>query len=307
MNYEIAKNHQCLNKNYRFTQVFICNSVILQIQIKTFMKNKFSWRAFISFGLTWSFFIIFFTGIILYISPPGRYANWVTWKIFALTKSEWQALHTVFSFTFVILSILHLFIINWKVFLNYIKARAKVGLNKKRELIISSAIILIFCFGTLFSVTPFSSVMILGENLKGSWEKTKNEPPVPHAELLTLVGLAQQLKYSSAKEITDKFKNHAIVFTDTLQTLKEIALQNRKTPNEIYNLITSTGGGSGRQGSGVGRKTVEDFAVEVNKNTDEVLKIFKNNGIEAEKGQTLKQIGDNNNIPPRDLYEMISK
>jgi UDP-N-acetylglucosamine:LPS N-acetylglucosamine transferase len=271
------------------------------------MINKFSWRAFISFGLTWSFFIIFFTGIILYISPPGRYANWVTWKIFALTKSEWQALHTVFSFTFVILSILHLFIINWKVFWNYIKARAKVGLNKKRELFISSAIILIFCFGTLFSIPPFSSVMILGENLKGSWEKTKNEPPVPHAEQLTLVGLAQQLKYSSAKEITDKFKNHSIAFTDTMQTLEEIAIQNHKTPNEIYNLITSTGGGSGRQGSGVGRKTVEDFAVEVNKNTDEVLKIFKNNGIEAEKGQTLKQIGDNNNIPPRDLYEMISK
>jgi hypothetical protein len=270
------------------------------------MKNKFSWRAFISFSLTWAFFILIITGIILYIAPPGRYANWVTWKIFSLRKSEWQALHTIFSFTFVILSVLHLFVINWKVFWNYLKTKAKNGVNKKRELIISSMIILTFCIGILFSIPPFSSVMLLGENLKGSWEKTEMEPPVPHAELLTLSEIAQELKYTSANEITFKLKNHGIVFKDTLQSLQEIAVLNKKTPNEIYSLI-SKNSGSGRQGAGIGRKTIGEFAAEINKSEEEVLKIFANKGIKADKGQTLKQIGDNNNIPPRDLYEMISK
>jgi hypothetical protein len=76
------------------------------------MKNKFSWKAFISFGLTYSFIIIIVSGVMLYMSPPGRYAHWVNWKILGFTKEGWQAIHTVFSYTFVILSIFHLFSIN---------------------------------------------------------------------------------------------------------------------------------------------------------------------------------------------------
>lgn len=270
------------------------------------MKNKFSWKAFISFGLTYSFIIIIISGIVLYVSPPGRYANWVNWKILGSTKAGWQALHTVFSYTFVVLSVFHLFTINWKAFLSYLKSKKQSGLNKKREFYISTALMAVFFFGTIYSIPPFKSVMDFGEYLTESWEKVEEEPPIPHAELLTLTELAVQLKLSSVKEITRKLTLYEIEFDNTEQTLQEIAKINETTPIGIYNQISKKSGAK-KQGSGIGRKAIETFAVEVGKTPDEVMRILKKNGIKAEKGQTLREIGDNNNIPPKDIFELFSK
>lgn len=270
------------------------------------MKNKFSWKAFISFGLTYSFVIILISGILLYMSPPGRYAHWVNWKLLGFTKEGWQSLHTVFSYTFVILSIFHLFTINWKAFLSYLKSKKQAGLNKKREFYISTILTIVFFFGIIYSIPPFKSVMDLGEYLTASWEQVEEEPPIPHAELLTLTELAGQMKLSSVDEITRKLTIHEIKFENSEQTLQEVAKLNDTNPLEIYNLISKKSG-SERQGSGIGRKTIEVFAEEVGKSPEDVMKILKENGINAEMGQTLRDIGDNNNLPPRDIFELFSK
>lgn len=270
------------------------------------MKQKFSWKVFISFGLTYSFIIIFITGIILYIAPPGRYAHWVDWKILGATKEGWQALHTIFSYTFVILSIFHLFTVNWKAFWSYLKSKKRKGLNKKREFYISTILTIVFFFGIIYAVPPLRYVMDLGEYFTDSWEKEEEEPPIPHAELLTLVELAEQMKLTSVDEITRKLTQHEIKFEKTGQTLQELAIINETTPLEIFNQISKKSG-SERQGSGIGRKTIEDFAAEVGKSTDEVMKILQDNGIKVEKGQTLRDIGDNNNMPPRDIFDLFSK
>jgi len=270
------------------------------------MKSKFSWKVFISFGLTYSFIIILVSGILLYMSPPGRYAHWVNWKILGFTKEGWQAIHTVFSTTFVILSIFHLFTINWKAFLSYLKTKTQTGVNKKRELYLSSVLTLLFFFGIIYSVPPFKYVMDFGEYLTASWEKVEEAAPIPHAELLTLNELAEQLKLLSVDEITRKLTMHKIKFENTNQTLEEIAKLNETTPLEIYSQITKKSG-TQQQGSGIGRKTIETFAEEVGKTPDEVMKILHENGIKAEKGQTLKEIGDVNNIPPKNIFELFSK
>jgi len=90
-------------------------------------SKKFSWKAFISFGLTYSFIIIFLTGIVLYFAPAGRIAQWVNWKFAGFSKEEWQAIHTIFSYLFVILSIFHLFTANWKTFVSYLKNKTQNG------------------------------------------------------------------------------------------------------------------------------------------------------------------------------------
>jgi hypothetical protein len=63
-------------------------------------KRKFNLRSFTSFTLVISTLIMSWSGFILYIAPPGRIANWGTWKLMLFTKSEWQALHTIFSYLF---------------------------------------------------------------------------------------------------------------------------------------------------------------------------------------------------------------
>ncbi|MBT3385225.1 MAG: DUF4405 domain-containing protein [Prolixibacteraceae bacterium] len=291
------------------------------------MRKKFSWKVFISFGLTYSFLIIFISGLMLYTSPPGRYAHWVEWKLLGFTKEGWQALHIIFSFTFAILSVFHLFTINWQSFLSYLKSKKRNGVNKTREFFWSTILTLIFFFGIIFSVPPFKYVTDFGEYLTESWEQTEEKAPIPHAELLTLTELAEELEYSSVDEITRKLDTHEIKYENTnVQTLQEIAHLNGSTPIKIYGQITQKGGssisrGSDRQGgqgrgqgssgnsggSGIGRKTIDNFAVDEGLSIEEVLLILKENNIEAKKGQTLRDIGENNNIEARDIHDFFEK
>lgn len=271
------------------------------------MKTKFSWRAFISFGLTWAIIVILISGIILYIAPPGRYAHWVNWKLAGFSKEGWQAIHTIFSLAFIVLSIFHLFSVNWQAFISYIKSKSVKGFNKKKELLFSIIATLVFFFGTVFSIPPFQSVMDLGESATNSWEKTEERAPVPHAELLTLTELADQLNIKSVDEIISKLNSHKISFEDThTQTLQEIGEANNLTPIEVYEIIIKQPANQG-QGMGVGRKTIEDFSEELNKSTDELMHILEQNNIEAKPTQTLRTIGENNNLPPRDVYKLLSE
>lgn len=271
------------------------------------MSRKFSWRAFISFGLTYMMLILLISGFILYVSPPGRYAHWVNWKLWGMTKEEWQAIHTVFSLGFIMLSIFHLFSANWKAFIYYFKSKASSGFNKKFEFLFATLLIGGVFMGTFFSVPPFENVMTLGENLTNSWEQTEERAPVPHAELLTLTELSFQLKLDSVQQITAKLDNHQIKYENTsTETLQEIAVANQMTPAEVYQILSKNPANS-MQGSGVGRKTIEDFSLELNKSVDEILQILEANHIKAEKEQTLRTIGENNNLAPRDVYDLISK
>lgn len=271
------------------------------------MSKKFSWRAFISFGLTWAMLIILLSGIMLYLAPPGRYAHWVNWTIWGYSKGEWQAIHTLFSLAFVILSALHLVWINWKTFLSYLKSRNTKGFNKSRELIFSLVLVFVVFLGTVFSMPPFKNVIAFGDNLTNSWEKTEERAPVPHAEMLTLAELTEQLHFESVDLLTKKLDNHKIRYEDVhTQTLQEIAKTNDNTPMGIYEIISKRAANQG-QGMGVGRKTIEDFSNELGKSTDEIIRILKENNIKAKPGQTLRTIGENNNLPPRDVYKLISK
>jgi len=42
-----------------------------------------------------------FTGILLFITPPGRVANWTNWQIFGLTKELIANIHSTFMVLFV--------------------------------------------------------------------------------------------------------------------------------------------------------------------------------------------------------------
>jgi len=268
------------------------------------MKSKFNWRVFISFGLTWSLLIILVSGIVLYIAPVGRYANWVNWKILGYNREGWQSIHTIFSLTFVVLSVFHLFTVNWSAFWSYIKSKTSSGINKKRELSISVALTIAFLVGTTYTLPPFRNVTDFGKYISGTWEKKEQAPPVAHAELLTIQELAVQSHFS-VDEFSKKFTLNGIVFENIdAQTLKDIALKNNKTPDEIYRQVIKKSEHE-MPGAGIGRKTIETLAQETGKTVDDILKVLRDNKISAEKDQTIKQIGDNNNMAPRDVMELL--
>ncbi len=273
------------------------------------MKKKFSWKSLISFCLFFVFIIILFSGSILFLSPPGRISNWSNWSLFGLLKSQWQAIHTNFSYLFVILTIFHLFFLNWKVFWSYISSRTKSGLNKKLELLLSAVFSVLVFFGVLFSVPPFKNVMILSENLTESWEQETNNPPVPHAELLTIDQLAAEILKSPVENVIKKIEELGIRVDSTSQSLKDLVQQTGMSPQEIYNkLIPEHSSSSNRSGSGsgAGRKTISQISSERGIEAEKLILLLHNQGIEASENDVLRDIANRYDITPMEVLTILN-
>ncbi len=272
-------------------------------------KKKFDIRSFISFGLLFSFIIMSLTGIVLYFTPPGRVAKWVKWTFFGLEKEEWQAVHTIFSYFFMILGIFHVFSFNWKVIVAYIKKRSVSGINKKKELIVSSLVILFLFFGTLYNVQPLKGIMDFGEYLTESWETRDEAAPVPHTEDMTIEELSKNIIKLDPESIIKKLTGKGIKANEN-ETLKDIGITNNFSPLEVYRIIASDEekkketGNMFRSGRGMRRRTLIDYAEILQTDVGKILSGLKEYGIEASVDERIKDLAEKYEMSP---YEFVEK
>jgi hypothetical protein len=252
------------------------------------------------------------SGFILYIAPPGRIANWGTWKLMLFTKAEWQALHTIFSYLFFILVIIHLFFVNWRAFLTYFKSKIKSGFNRKWELVTALVVSIIFFIGTLRDWTPFGPVMTFGEKAKESWESDFKIPPVIHMEIYTLEQLSPLLDSVPPERLLKTLKDNNIKVTATDISLKDIAADNNTTPSSLYDLLKDrhSGGESLNKPEvpqGAGRYTVLMAAKSSGKEVSELLEKLKTKGVDVNQETSMKTIADQLGITPREVYLMLTE
>ena len=228
------------------------------------MKKSFNWRVFISFGLFIALVMMLISGVILYISPPGRVANWTDWRMIGLTKRGWQHQHIIFGFAFLILSLFHLFVINWKAFFSYLKSKTTEGLKSPGELLTIILLSVFFGIGTYYGIQPFLAVIKFGDAISGSWERQEKQAPVPHAELMTLTQLAEQPGLGGdPAALKAKLEKAGLKVTSLDQTLAEIATSNGKTAEQVYEVIApAKKEGHKLQWQGFGKKTLQDIADE---------------------------------------------
>jgi hypothetical protein len=281
------------------------------------MKRKFSWRSFVSFGLFFSFFIILFSGIILFIAPAGRVANWTNWKLFGLTKIGWQSMHTVFAYTFVVLSIFHLFSINWRVFWSYIRMKAGNGLNKTKELVAATLFTLLIFFGIVYKIPPFQTIMDWGEQFTEGWEKEETEPPIPHAESYSLDRFAGDILHIPVDTAMQRLADNNIVVTGTEETIAEISAANNLSPQDLYKIFGSTDEEATKLfttdkiiqgGNGIGRKTLEQIGEEYGIPVESLVQALRSAGInDVSGGSVLKDIADNTHMTPAEILEILNQ
>ncbi|MDI6804129.1 MAG: DUF4405 domain-containing protein [Bacteroidota bacterium] len=267
-------------------------------------KKKFQWRSFTTFYIVISFLIISISGIILYITPPGRVANWSDWKFIGLTKYQWQSVHTIFTFLFVVGASFHIYF-NWKVLITYLRTKLHEGMKRKRELMLSSTLAGLILVFTIVDIPPFKTVMDFGEEIANSWVSPKEEPPIPHAELLTLADLTAKLQMELPAVINRLQERNIIPDSQTIQ-VRDLADKYDMTAKELFGIISPQKPKPLiAEGMGFGRKTISQICEQYDVSIEDGMRRLKEKSIEASFDDNLRDLADKYRMTPIDIVKII--
>lgn len=238
----------------------------------------FRWRALVSLLVASGFLVMAVTGIMLYISPLGRVANWTDWTLLWLSKEQWSAVHISSSLVFVLAGLTHL-VMNRKPFFNYLHSRFHGHEMPRAEGVVAVLAVVALVWGTLANVPPVSFLLDLNDRAKLMWSTGIDaEPPFGHAEELSLAMLGARDRFEAEAALAALEAAGLEVADGTDTTLRRIADDNDLTPDEIYSVIrhvrtaavSASPGGSWTPASvearfagvGIGRLTVAQLAAE---------------------------------------------
>ncbi len=268
--------------------------------------KRFNWRAFFSLYVMISFVVMAVTGLVLFATPPGRVANWSEWRFAGLTKEEWQAVHTTFTLFFLVAASFHLYF-NWNILLSYFRNRMRQGVPRKRELAWSAVAATALLALTLADVPPVSYIRETSETLSASWSSSTTEPPVPHAELLTLAKLADTIKVPVEK-ITVKLDAAGIDRGGADATLGEIAEKAGLKPSELYARLME---GEAKpaiplvEGGGYGQKSVRQIGDQLQVPVERLLDNLRREGIEADADSNVRDIATTHGKLPIEIVKLM--
>ncbi len=261
-------------------------------------NGKFNWRGFTSLIVTTGFLLMTITGIVLYISPRGRIANWTGWEMLGLGKEEWSGLHINIAIILLAASVLHL-IYNWKPFVSYLRSRAGKINGMRREAGLAAAVLLTTGMFSFFEIAPFGTTLAWQEQIKDYWEQTPLAPaPYPHADETPLDRFATESGYELAAVLAT-LKNNGLKVPDASLTIGQIAERNGLVPAAVYEAIRSDHGTGAKQthspsaaagGQGRGFMTLQEACAPNGLDLDRVLNALKAKGISASSETRLFEI-----------------
>lgn len=275
-------------------------------------KKWFQFRAFVSLLTGFSFILMDLTGCILFITPPGRVANWAGWTFWGFTKDQWVALHIWFSLLFVVACLFHLYL-NFGAIVNYLKITGSKAYRFRFEWLAALAVCALIFAGTHLQIRPFQSLLRFQDRVKNGWEDRSSSGPAAHAELWPLAQLAEETDTP-----LDTILSNLGVDSPEI-TLADLAEQTGQTPDQLYRQALGQaeprsrthsgrgeGGRQGGQGQGYGQMTLGEVCQQAGLDPDKAVGILKEQGITAEPDMTMRQIADQHGLHPSRLREMLS-
>lgn len=280
----------------------------------------FAWRAMTSILIAASFVILAFSGAILFVSPPGRIANWTNWTILGLRKHDWIGLHVWFSLLFLTATFAHVFF-NWRPLLNYFRDRLTRRIGFRREWVVALLVCAAVYAGTRAGMAPFSSLLVFSEQVKESWEQPRERAPIPHAELLTFAALAQKTGVDMTTAAS-RLQAKGITGVTPEIVVQELANSNKRSAQQIYEALAASSGsgpassgnekprggygGGGKAGGGPGRKTLQEYCAEESVELTAALARLEARGIKATAALTLREIAvQNGYVRPYEILDII--
>lgn len=270
-------------------------------------SGTFSGRGFTSVAAALCFVALAVTGIVLFVTPPGRIAYWTGWRLFGLGKDQWGNLHIWFALLFVILSGFHIWL-NWRSLLGYFKSRVTRHFALRREWTLALVLCGGIAVGALAEVPPFSSLIAWDETIKNSWGKSSERAPIPHAELLSLRELAREAGVGVETVVT-RLEAGGVAIESPESIVRDVADAHGISPIQLYKLAIREGrqGNNGQTGigGGMGRKTLRQYCVDEGLDLAVALERLRAAGLEADAEMTLRDIATGGGLRPPDLLGIL--
>ncbi|MDD3342805.1 MAG: DUF4405 domain-containing protein [Sulfurospirillaceae bacterium] len=275
-----------------------------------------SLRRFISLCITFSFLIMSYTGILLFISPKGRVANWTNWELLGLDKTQYTNLHVTFMVLFLSGMLFHLYL-NWAPLMCYLKNRARHFSLLTKEFLFALSINVLFIVGTLYYWTPFDQFLDFEDDVKASWEQKANKAPYGHAELSNIKDFSEKTG-TNAEEIVAQFVTKKLKGVDLEKSIAQIARENGRSPAQLFEMIdltkknktnvtTNTNMVPLKEGGGYGKLTLNAACEQYQFDCQKTQIYLKEKGFEAKGTNTLREIADALHVSPIELLDMLRK
>jgi hypothetical protein len=263
-----------------------------------------SLRRFISLSISFSFLIMSYTGIILFLAPKGRVANWTNWELLGLDKTQYAHLHVTFMILFLLGIFFHIYL-NGGSLLNYLKNRAKSFSLLTKEFLFALGLNLLFIVGTLYYWVPFEQFLDFQEEVKASWEKKVDQAPYGHAELSTLEEFAQTTG-RNVSVIISQLNASKLRGVNLTKTITQIAQENGKSPAQIFDIINAKPQmPTLSEGGGYGKVTLINASVQHAFALENALELIHEKGFNATENSSLKEIADALHVKPIELLELL--
>jgi hypothetical protein len=273
--------------------------------LTTSAPARFQWRAFVTLFVTFSFVLIAVSGLVLYVAPPGRVAHWSLWTLAGLDKEAWQALHTVFALLFVLAGAFHLYF-NWRIFWSYLRSRLSAGIRMKRELALATVLLAAIGVLTVAGWAPFGTVMELGAAASASWSVEGAEPPVPHAEILTLERLSA-LTGLPLEQALSNLETAGLTGATAGSTIAALASAHGQTPEQVWLALKGTRVTRDLPaGGGYGLKTVGEVCAQLEISPEEGLSRLRAHGLDGAPETPLKVLAERHGRRPHDLLQILA-
>jgi len=270
------------------------------------MKKVASLTAFLSL------FFVMLTSAVLFIIPHGRVAYWANWELWSLSKDQWTAIHINAGILFLIAVVVHT-CFNWKNIVLYMKNKRRHLQVFTRDFNIALVLTLLFVTGAQFGMPPFSTIIAVNEHIKDAAARKYGEPPYGHAELSSVRVFAKHMDIDLASAL-QKLETADYRIASASKSLKEIAVANHVSPQEVYLAMIEPADSTGKSEKmplkpvkGVGKLTLEELLTRYSLNTDAVTKTLKEKNIRWQAGMTLKQVAELNGLSPIDIYDKIKE
>lgn len=249
--------------------------------------------------------------IVLYIAPQGRIAYWADWRFWGLTKTEWANQHIIIGVLFLLAILLHIYY-NWKPIVAYLKNKARQLKIFTREFNIALIFVIVCTIGAYVDVAPFNWVLDFSESIKEPAAKEYGNPPYGRTELSSLKTFTSKVGLELTGSI-ERLKKAGIRLEDGQHTLLKIAKVNKISPQQLYLTMKPSRQDTGTAGlpdvpkAGLGKLTLSDLCQEYQLNLSEVMKMLKEKKITVSPTMKIKEIAEQSDLKPTELYETIKK